>query len=200
MSGRRPVLLGCGILRREVRCVCERRGWALETHWLDAGLHGRTSQLGRALSLALAAQAGREVVVLYGCCHPRMDDIVARPGVRRVIEQNCLALLLGAEEFARHAEAGAYFLLEEWTDDWAGRLARSFGTSDLALVREIFRADRSHLVALRTPCSNDYEDRARAAARTVGLPLHWRDCGLGHLERALEATLSECSHGSEVAA
>lgn len=190
MSAPDPLLLGCGILRREVRLLCERNQWALERRWLNPDLHGRTLQLGRSLSLALAAHAGRDVIVMYGCCHPQMDDLVRQPRVRRVAEQNCITMLLGEEEFAREVTDGAYFLLEDWANDWIGNLQRAFGTRDLALVREIFRYDRRYLLALRTPCSGDYTAAAEAAAEVVGLPLRWRDCGLEHLERTLLAALA----------
>lgn len=185
MNAPRPLLLGCGILRREVRLLCERHGWTFERRWLSPALHGRPLQLDRSLSLALAAHADRDVVVMYGCCSLQMDALVNRPGVRRMDRQNCLSMLLGEDEFAREVQAGAYFLLEEWTADWAEQLRQAFGTRDLDLVREIFRSDREYLLALRTPCSGDYALAARAAAETIGLPLRWRDCGLEHLERAL---------------
>ncbi len=200
MSAPPPLLLGCGILRREVRLLCERHGWELERRWLSADLHGRTLQLGRSLSLALAAHAGREVIVMYGCCHPQMDALVDRPGVRRMAEQNCLTMLLGAEVFAREVQAGAYFLLEEWCAGWVDQLTCAFGTRDLALVRDIFRTDRRYLLALRTPCSRDYSAAAREAAATVGLPLRWRDCGLEHLERSLAAALAPPAPDAEAIA
>ncbi|MFN8587350.1 MAG: DUF1638 domain-containing protein [Candidatus Eisenbacteria bacterium] len=190
MSAPDRLLLGCGILRREVRLLCEKHGWPLERRWLSPDLHGKPLQLGRSLSLALAANAGREVIVMYGCCHPQMDALVARPGVRRLDEQNCLTMLLGADEFAREVQAGAYFLLEDWMRDWSQALRASFGTCDMGLVGEIFRADRQYLLALRTPCSGDYTAAAEAAAELVGLPLRWRDCGLEHLEDALRAALA----------
>lgn len=190
MSAPDLLLLGCGILRAEVKRICDRNGWPLERRWLSPQLHGRSMQMGRSLSLALAAHPGRDIVVMYGCCHPQIDDIVRDAGTVRVPEQNCITMLLGAEAFAEEIEAGAYFLLEEWTRDWEANLARSFGTRDPKLIREIFQYDRKYLLALRTPCSGDFTEAAEAAARFVGLPLRWKDVTLDHLEEVLREAIA----------
>lgn len=190
MSAPDLLLLGCGILRAEVKLLCDRNGWPLERRWLSPQLHGRSMQLGRSLSLALAAHPGRDILVMYGCCHPQMDDIVRDAGTVRVPEQNCITMLLGEDVFAKEIEAGAYFLLEEWARDWEPSLKRAFGTQDPALIREIFQYDRKYLLALRTPCSGDFTEAAEDAARIVGLPLRWYDVGLDHLEQVLAEAIA----------
>jgi hypothetical protein len=72
----RTTLLGCGILRKEIGFLLKKNRWPVETVFLDSALHVDFAELSRALSTALAACAGCNLLVFYGCCHPRMDQIV----------------------------------------------------------------------------------------------------------------------------
>ncbi|MDP3683394.1 MAG: hypothetical protein Q8S01_05625, partial [Ignavibacteria bacterium] len=56
------------------------------------------------------------------------------------------------------------------------------------IVRQIFKEDRKYVLALRTPCSGDFEKEAGLMAQYVGLPLKWMDVGLDNLESVLLST------------
>lgn len=186
------VLVGCGILRKEVETLIEKNGWRVETHFLASALHAYLGRLHGELDGALAAEAarGREAVVFYGCCHPLMDKLLRKHRAHRTEGQNCVAMLLGYERFMAELEAGAFFLLEDWALGWEPMITAAFGKNP-AVVREIFQGSHRHILALRTPCSGDFTAAALAAARRVGLPLRWEDVGLGHLEAVLAAALAE---------
>jgi hypothetical protein len=189
MPESRPLLLGCGILRREIRFLLERNRWAADTFFLDSALHIDLAELSGALSAALAKHAGRDMLVFYGCCHPRIDQIVAEAGASRIPGQNCAEMLLGPERFTEELARGAFFLLEDWARRWGHILATTFG-ADIRVVRSIFQGDRKYLLGLRTPCSEDFQAEAEAARRQVGLPLRWMDVPLDHLERLLQIAIT----------
>jgi len=180
------VLVGCGILQREVDFLVNRNGWQVESHFLVSSLHNYLNKLGNELNAALKSEEdrGRDCIVFYGACHPRMDDILTCHHTLRTEGQNCIVMLLGYERFMADLAQGAYFLLEEWALTWEPMITEAFG-KNLAVVREIFHSSHKYMVAVRTPCSGDFTAAAEAAARFVDLPLVWADASLDHLESVL---------------
>lgn len=189
MSGTsgRTLLIGCGVLRRELELLIGQNAWDLDTWFIDSSLHVDLEVLSRELEAALALPPRRKVVC-YGVCHPRIDQMIARVGAVRTPGQNCVELLLGPERFTAELACGAFFLLEEWALRWDEIIERTFGDHP-AVIRDIFREDRTALVGVRTPCSGDFREAAEAAGHKVGLPVRWLDAGLEHLEGVLAATL-----------
>ena len=185
MSQRRLLLVGCGILQVEVRCLIAANAWPVDVAFLPSALHIDFDKLEHSLSGALARYAERDVVVFYGCCHPRMEQLLKPARAVRTVGQNCVEMLLGPEVFTQELTNGAFFLLEEWARDWHHIVTRSFGTSRIEVIRDMFKGDRNYLLALRTPCSGVFAAEARAAAELVDLPLRWRDVTLEHLESVL---------------
>ena len=190
MYEQRLVLVGCGILRREIDFLVDSNGWPVDTHFLDAGLHSDLDRLSSELGSALEEQRGRRVVVFYGdACHPRIDHLVSASSACRTSGQNCVEMLCGPDLFRTELEQGAYFLLEAWACDFDRVITETFGWND-EVTREIFRNDRQYLLGVRTPCSGDFAVDAEAASRRVGLPLRWVDVTLDHLQSVLQATIA----------
>lgn len=189
----RPLaLVGCGILHKEVDYLIAKNGWQVETHWLHSALHNYFDRLHKELDHGLAEQeaAGRQTIVFYGACHPRMDQLVSQHHTCRTRGQNCIVMLLGYEKFMAELSLGAYFLLEDWALTWEPMITECFG-SNLAVVREIFHGSHKKMIAIRTPCSGEFTAAAEAAARFVDLPLEWLDVDLAHLEKVLADAIAE---------
>lgn len=185
------VMVGCGILHKEVDFLIQKNGWNVETQFLVSALHNYFDKLYRELDSALDFDdgKGRRTVVFYGACHPRMDDILEKHHTRRTQGQNCIVMLLGYEKFMEELERGAYFLLEDWALTWEPMITECFG-KNLAVVREIFHSSHKKIIAIRTPCSTDFTAAAEAAARFVDLPLEWMDVTLDHLEAVLAEAIA----------
>ena len=190
MTRGRIMLIGCGILRKEVEFLIAKNNWPLRPLFLDSALHVDFDRLASALTSALDRHRGKEIIVFYGTCHPLMERILAEARTFRTRGQNCVEMLLGHELFTRELSAGAYFLLEEWARRWEQIQAKTFNTTNLALIRDIFREDRKYLLALKTPCSNDFSADAERAAGLVDLPLRWRSVSLDHLETVLAEAIA----------
>jgi hypothetical protein len=189
------VMVGCGILRKEVDFLIRKNGWRVETQYLVSSLHNYFDKLYTQLDAALDAddQQGRETVVFYGSCHPRLDDLLTRHHTLRTQGQNCIVMLLGYERFMEELEKGAYFLLEDWALTWEPMITECFG-GNLMVVREIFHSSHKKMIAVRTPCSSDFTTAAEAAARFVDLPLEWIDADLQHLEMVLAEAITRKLH------
>jgi hypothetical protein len=182
------LMLGCGVLRREVRLLVEKNGWTLDTAFLPSSLHIDYHRLSSSLSRALHAHRDRQTVVFYGCCHPQMDDLLDQAGTWRVEGQNCIDMLLGPQMFAQELADGAFFLVEDWARGFEQIVTCTFGENE-EVVRAIFQSDRSYLLCLRTPCSPDFSALAEQAGLRVGLPVRWLDVGLEHLETTLRQAI-----------
>lgn len=185
------VVVGCGILHKEVDYLVRKNGWNVETQFLDSALHNYLGKLSDQLNAALTADElqDRETVVFYGCCHPQIDKILENHHTLRTQGQNCIVMLLGYEQFMQELEMGAYFLLEDWALTWEPMITECFGKNP-AVIREIFHSSHKYITAIRTPCSSDFTAAAAAAAAFVDLPLRWMDADLSHLETVLSEALA----------
>lgn len=184
MKGKPFVLLGCGVLEKEIRHLVEKNRWPARIAFLPPSLHSDLEALERQLVAALDRYAAEPVLLYYGHCHPLMDDLADRPNVVRIARENCIASLIGDDPYFDALGEGDYFLLEEWARGWKETMADTFGDHPEA-IRALFAESHKRVVALTTPVSADYRALAEEAARDVGLPLVWREADLIRLEEAL---------------
>lgn len=188
-------IIGCGILKKEIRYLAEKNHWGGGMTFLPSGLHVDFEKLQSSLEKCLRLHAGDPAVVFYGACHPRMDQILAAAGVIRTPGQNCVDIYLGHETFCRELEQGAFFLFEDWALNWK-EIVGSVMPGDPEIMRSIFRSAHKYLLAIRTPCSGDFSAEAEAVSAMTSLELRWIDAGLEHLEANLAATLKNAKAGT----
>lgn len=188
-------IIGCGILKKEIRYLAEKNHWGGGMTFLPSGLHVDFEKLQTSLEICLRQHAGEPAVVFYGACHPRMDQILAAAGLIRTPGQNCVDIYLGHETFCRELEQGAFFLFEDWALNWK-EIVGSVMPGDPEIMRSIFRGGHTYLLAIRTPCSGDFSAAAEAVSAMTSLELRWIDAGLEHLEANLAATLKNAKAGT----
>jgi len=188
------LIIGCGILRKEIQFLIEKNNWQLETIWLPSGLHVNFDKLEQGLSKGLQQHNEEAAIVFYGACHPCMDQILSVAEVIRTPGQNCVDIYLGHDMFCRELEQGAFFLFEEWAINWK-KIVGSVMPGDPEIMRSIFREAHTHLLAIRTPCSGDFRAEAEAVSHLTDLELRWVDVGLEHLEANLAMTLDRAKAG-----
>ncbi len=190
MSDKNCLLLGCGILQKEVQYLIEKNGWPLDTDFLDSSLHINFEKLACELHQGFLRHPEREIIVFYGCCHPKMEQLLEAAHTFRTAGQNCVEMLLGQALFMEKLSSGAFFLLEDWALRWDEVITKTFGNNP-EVVREIFQLSNQSLLCLRTPCSGNFEQVAQQASEAVGLPLHWMDVELDHLETVLRQVVTK---------
>lgn len=185
-------MVGCGILRKEVDRLIEKNHWNVHTQYLDSALHNYFNRLANELNTSLSEreQRGEKTVVLYGSCHPLMENFLHDHHTCRTEGQNCIVQLLGYEKFMEELEKGAYFLLEDWALTWKPMITACFG-DNVEVIRDIFHSSHKYMVAVRTPCSGDFTEAAQTAADFVDLPLTWMDVTLDHLEQVLADAIQQ---------
>jgi hypothetical protein len=183
------LLVGCGILKKELAYLVEKNAWPMDLFMLASGLHSDFHKLQRGLEGALKKNPDRQAIVFYGCCHPLMDQMLEQAHTFRTEGQNCVEMVLGKELFTQELLNGAFFLFEDWANNWSHVAMITFGAHP-DIMQEIFRGDRNYILALRTPVSGDFTVKAEEMASQVGLPLRWMDVGLDNLEVVLQAAVT----------
>jgi hypothetical protein len=183
------LLVGCGILRNEIRFLIEKNGWPLDVFFLDSTLHVDFEDLSTSLKSSLVRHSGRKIIVFYGACHPLMENILEEAETFRTVGQNCVEMLLGQELFTEELSNGAFFLLEDWARRWDVILRKTLGNNE-KIWKDVYQGDRKYLACITTPCSVDYRVEAEAAGKKVGLPLRWIDSTLDHLESVMHDALT----------
>lgn len=182
------LLLGCGILHKEVLWLIKKNHWPMDTCFLDSSLHVNFEALQSALMGGFERNRGRDVAVFYGACHPHMERFLEEKNTFRTEGQNCVEMLLGREKFMEELSNGAFFLMEDWALRWDDAIGKTFGNKP-EVVREIFQLSNKYLLCLRTPCSGDFSEAAEQVGAKVGLPLRWLDVNLDHLEMVLQQVI-----------
>lgn len=188
--GKKLLLLGCGILGKEINYLIDKNDWSLDTCFLDSSLHVNFEKLSDKLTSTLDKHRDRNTIVFYGTCHPLMEGILKRAETIRTPGQNCVDILLGHDLFMAELGKGAFFLLEDWAQRFEHITRLVFG-NNLQLVQEMFQNDRSYLLCLRTPCSNDFSEQAEKAGKLVGVPIRWMDVRLDNLEKVLQGSINQ---------
>ena len=104
--------------------------------------------------------------------------------------QNCIVMLLGYENFITELKQGAYFLLEDWALNWEPMITECFGRN-IAVIRDIFHSSHKKIIAIRTPCSNNFTEAAQSVSDFLDLPLKWLNVSLEHLEKTLADVITQ---------
>ena len=112
-----PILISCGILRKEIENLIEQKKIDVETIFLDPGLHVVYSELEKGILEALEKAKNipnNGIIVLYGdMCHPRIKKIIKKyPNTVKVEALNCIDCLLGGhKELINIDPKGSHFFL-----------------------------------------------------------------------------------------
>ncbi len=183
-------LIGCGILKSEVKYLAKKNNWPIDYFFLDSSLHVDFEELAAGLSGMLNKHSQQECIVLYGVCHPLMDQLLKGKKATRTCGQNCIDMLLGNRVFTEKLSEGAFFLMEDWANNWERITRKTFGDS-MNIIRDVFKGDREYLLCINTPCSNDYQKKAEEISAMLDMRLEWMDVNLDHLESVLMQTLAQ---------
>ncbi len=185
-----PILIGCGIFRREINQLIKKNNWLINTAFIDSALHMDLDILKKSLCSELEKHTCSEKFVFYGECHPVMNDILQNAKTFRTEGQNCAEILLGNSLFTLELSMGAFFLFEDWASRWKTIFKKVFGDNK-DIVMQIFHEDRKYILAVKTPYSGNFTKEAEEIAQYVDLPLCWLDVTLNNLEMVLLSSINQ---------
>jgi hypothetical protein len=113
-------IIACGIFRKEIEALQEDLGFPFEAHYLGSGLHVDFDDIKIALQEELERCKYCEgIIVAYGQCHPRIDDILKPYHAALIACQNCVDAFISRKEVEKKANEGLFFYLSPgWLEAW----------------------------------------------------------------------------------
>ena len=187
------LVIACGALGRELHAIRRVNGWDhLRIRCLDAALHLRPEEIAPRLRAELQRAVGRyrRVFVGYADCgtYGGVDRVLADyPGIERLPGLHCFEFFAGAERFERLAddEPGTFYLTDFLVRAFDRLVVEALGLDRHPELRDAFFGNYRRLTYLSQTRNPELLDRARAAARRLGLPFTHLHTGYGALEASV---------------
>jgi len=121
-------IIACGIFQKEIEALRGELGFPFEVHYLASGLHVDFDDIKAALTAELEAckNGGYEgIIVAYGQCHPRIDDLLKPYHAALISCLNCIDAFITRKAVEKKANEGLFFYLSPgWLDAWHDIFAR----------------------------------------------------------------------------
>ena len=197
MSTQRPLaIVVCGALAREVREIAARHGWDADLISVPALDHLAPKKIVADVERELQALEGRyeRVVVVYGDCGTfgALDRVLERFGATRTSGPHCYEMYGGARLAAEGDDRIGTFFLTDWlVRNWDRAVVDGLGIGRFPFLKDTYFEHCTDVLYLRQSPEPSLDERARAIAQGLGLPLEIRDVGLGELERRLSERVDE---------
>ncbi len=119
-------IISCGIFEKEIQALNGTLGFPYQACFLGAGLHVEFDDLKRALVTELERCREEErqgtikgTIVVFGQCHPRIDEILKPYHAALLDCQNCVDAFITRKGMENKAREGLFFYLNPgWLDAW----------------------------------------------------------------------------------
>ena len=183
--------LACSIFKDIMEPLLSKGELNFEVEYISSMLHMHPSKLDELLENKLAENQERKnnILVLFGDCHPYMQDQMKRYHAHRVAGINCAEILLGRKTYRALRKEGVFFLLPEWTMHWKEVFEQELGLNN-TVTKELMQEMHSRLVYLdlgtkRVPRSilNEISEYTGLSVEVMKVDIHLFKT---HLESALK--------------
>jgi hypothetical protein len=137
-------IIACGIFEKEIEALRLELGFPFEAHYLGAGLHVDFDDLKGALvaELEKCRKDGSEgTIVVYGQCHPMIEEILRPYHAALAACQNCVDAFITRKGLEKKAKDGLFFYLSPgWLDAWKDIFRRlNWGQEEARMQMGSFR-------------------------------------------------------------
>ena len=184
--------IACSIFRPELEQLRSRGEVEFPIRYFDSTLHMVPPELAETLTGAVSEERGRDrrVLLIYGDCHPYMNDAAKDPEVGRVRGCNCCEILLGKERYRRLRREKVFFLLPEWILRWRETIAVLPG-ADAKTTIDIMRDEYAKLLYLDTGALPVPDVELHECSEYFGLPYEVLAVSPEHLLGEIDEALQE---------
>jgi hypothetical protein len=137
-------IIACGVFESEIELIRPELEFPFRVQYLPAGLHVNFEELNEALVFELdrcPKLDSEGIIVAYGQCHPRMNEIL-QPYRAAIIDcQNCIDALITRRGMEVKAKEGLFFYLSPgWLDAWKDIFARlNWGQEEARMAMGSFK-------------------------------------------------------------
>ena len=190
-----PVLvIACGALGREIVALRAANAWDhLHLACLPASLHNRPECIPDALRQkirAARAEGYQNIFVAYGDCGTggQLDAALEEEGVERIKGAHCYEFFTGSEAFnaLSNVEPGTFYLTDFLARHFESIVVCALGLDRHPDLLPAYFANYRKLLYLTQTRDDRLLERARMAAKRLGLLFEVRYTGYGGLEDALK--------------
>lgn len=184
------LVVACGALAREIAAVvaADRLDY-VALHCLPAMLHNYPDRIAPAVEAVLEVHEGPAFVAYADCgTGGALRAVCDRHGAEMLPGTHCYAVFEGVDAFAARGETDAFYLTDFLARQFHAFVIRPLGLDCHPELRDTYFGHYARVVHLAQTDDAETDDRARAAAATLGLAFERRWTGYGDLGPALRAT------------
>lgn len=194
-SGEKVLVIGCGMIAREVLAVKEELNLDhLDLTCLPAEFHYRPDRIPAAMDAAIIEareQGYRHIFAGYADCGTggALDRVLERHGVERIGGPHCFAFYQGLDAFAaiEDRDMTSFYMTDFLCRQFDAFFIRPLGLDRHPELAKEFFGNYEKVIYLAQTDDPELEKVARSAARMLGLGYEKRVTGYGDLTTALEA-------------
>ena len=185
------VIISCGIFKKELSSLVRSGALSIPIRFLDSSLHMHPEELEKALMTAIGETLPeiRRIVLVYGDCHPYIDDRCDPERVVRLPGINCCEIVLGRDEYRRLRKEGVFFVFDEWALRWKEVFIRDIGL-DEKNASLFMQSMHKSILFLDTGVGEIPVVKLREMSTFFGLPFSIRNVSLDTLKDSILKALA----------
>jgi hypothetical protein len=188
------LLICCGSLAREMTALVRDNGWShMRITCLPAHIHNTPEKIPEAVREKIHAGRGKaeKILVLFSDCGTggKLTDVLEEEGVEGIGGAHCYEIFAGGGNFAAlmRDQPGCFFLTDFLVRHFDRLILAGLGLDRFPKLRRTYFGHYDKLVYLAQREDLELQDKARAAARTLGLEYELRLTGYGDYRDFLAA-------------
>lgn len=189
----RTLVIACGALAREIVELIRLNGWThLRVTCLPAIWHNTPARIPAAVREKIRSARGtyEQILVAYGDCGTggALDSVLAEEGVARIGGPHCYAFFRGNNAFLAEADADptVFYLTDYLVRHFDRLIVEGLGLDRHPELLPDYFGNYTKLIYYAQTDDAVLQERARAAARRLGLAYEHRHTGYGELAAFLQ--------------
>ena len=190
----RILLIACGALAREILDLKKVNGWDhMDLTCLPAKLHLYPEKITEAVKDAVAKHRANydEIFIVYADCGTAggLQMACDEMGIQMVTGPHCYSFFEGNERFAVQSESEftAFYLTDFLVRQFEAFVIKPMGLDRHPELRDMYFGNYEKLVYQAQTDDPALTEKAKEAAKTLGLAFERRQTGYGDLEVTLKA-------------
>lgn len=190
----RILLIACGALAREILDLKKVNGWDhMDLTCLPAKLHLYPEKITEAVKDAVAKHRANydEIFIVYADCGTAggLQMVCDEMGIQMVAGPHCYSFFEGNERFAVQSESEftAFYLTDFLVRQFEAFVIKPMGLDRHPELRDMYFGNYEKLVYQAQTDDPALTEKAKEAAKTLGLAFERRQTGYGDLEVTLKA-------------